>query len=190
MIDPKQVSACLVTRGDVSLDEIVHAIRHAGIEDVCVWDNHRREVNMLCYGRYHVALTEARNDYIFIQDDDLIPDIPALLAEYDQDADAGRAVCNNREDEWWRLNGIGSVFHRDLIVPAFDKYIQEHGMDEDFYRVADIVFAYTIPYRRVVLPYHDLPWATDLNRMYHQEGHYTVRHRALDRVRALQVGAA
>lgn len=187
VIDSSRVSACLVTRGDVDLSEILASIAAAGITDIVVWDNSKRGRDLSCFGRY-AAIAEARNEFIYHQDDDLVAPVPEILAAYDPEADRETIVANNRADEEWLLTGIGCVFHRSLAETCFDAYVARYGFDADFCRVSDIVFAYQHPYRRVVLGYRNLPWgfATAENpRMYGQPDHYLVRERARDRTLAL-----
>lgn len=184
MIEPSKVSAVLVTRGDVDLSEILASIAAAGIEDVIVWNNAERSADLSCYGRY-AGIAEARHEFIYHQDDDLIAPISELLAEYDPVEDRQTIVANNRADETWLLTAMGTLFHRSLGETCFDRYISLYGFDADFCRVSDVVFAYQHPYRRVVLGYRDLPWQTAANRMYHQPDHYLVRERARERTLAL-----
>ena len=188
MIDPKEVSAVLVTRGDVEMGAIIDSIRAAGVEDIVVWDNAQRPVDLQCYGRY-VAINEARHEIIYHQDDDLIAPVAEILAAYDPVADCNSIVANNRADEEWRLTAMGVVFRRGL-AHCFDEYIARYGFDDDFCRICDVVFAYQHEYRRIVLGYTDLPWQTAPNSMYLQPGHMEVRERALQRTLELPVGVA
>lgn len=184
MIDPSEVSAVLVTRGNVDMTAILYSIAAAGITDVVIWDNAKRDRDLSCYGRYE-AIKEARNPVIFHQDDDLTVPIAALLAEYDPVADRDAIVCNNRAEEEWLLTAMGALFHRDL-GDCFSRYIELYGFDADFCRVSDVIFAYQHPYRRVVLGYEDLPWHSQVgSSMYLEHDHYYVRERALARTRAL-----
>lgn len=180
VIRPGLVSAALVTRGDVDMGEILDSIEAAGVRDVVVWNNRDRGQDLQCYGRF-AAVAECANDWIYTQDDDLVAPVSGLLAEVDPDTDRGQVVANNRADEEWRLLGIGSVFHRSLVEGCFDAYTSRHGFDTDFCRVADVVFAYQHPYRRVVLGYRDLPWGfhtAENPRMYGAADHVAVRERA------------
>lgn len=184
MIDPGRVSAVLVTRGDRPLDDILASLTAAGITDIVVWDNSVAE-DLSCYGRY-AGIVEARNEYILHQDDDLTFPVAELLDTYDPEADRHRIVANNDDGEYWRLTGRGCLFHRDL-ADCFGPYIAAHGQGAAFHRIADIVFAYRHPYRRVDLGYVDLPWASDPDAsMYLEAGHYTVREQAMARVEALE----
>lgn len=181
VIDPANVSAVLVTRGDVDLGEIVDSILDAGIKDVIVWNNRERPVDLSCYGRY-AAISEAKHDVIYQQDDDLVAPVADILNHYGPVVDRRTIVANNRPDEEWLLTAMGTIFHRSLAEGCFDAYTARYGFDADFCRVSDVVFAYQHPYRRICLGYRDLPWQTAPNRMYHQPDHYLVRERARDRV--------
>lgn len=174
----------LVTRGNQPLDLIIASIHHAGITDLVVWDNsHRTDVS--CYGRY-LAIAEARNPYILHQDDDLLAPIPALLEAFDPVADRHTIVANSPLDEHWRLTGRGTLFHRSL-ADCFGPYTARYGDNAGFHRIADIVFAYQHPYRRVPLGHVDLPWASDpAASMYLEADHYAVREQARARVAALK----
>ena len=183
MIDPQLVSAVLVTRGNVDMSAIVESIEAAGITDIVIWDNSCRD-DLACYGRY-AGIAEAKHDHIYHQDDDLLAPVADVLRCYHPVRDRGAIVANNRVDEEWPLTGIGSVFHRDL-ADCFHAYIAEHGYDADFFRVCDVVFAYTNPYRRVVLGYEDLENTSDTSSsMYLQTGHMEARERARARTLAL-----
>lgn len=188
MIPPGEVSAVLVTKGDHPLEEILDSIRAAGIEDIVIWDNSTRDRDLSCYGRY-AGIAEAQHDWIYQQDDDLVAPVADILAAVDPVADRHTIVANNRQDEEWLLTAMGTVFHRDL-ADCFQPYIDLYGEDDDFYRVSDVVFAYQHPYRRIVLPYRDLDWARDPDRMHLQPDHYQVRDRAKERTLALQAVAA
>lgn len=181
------VSAVLVTKGDHDLGEIVESITDAGIEDIVVWDNSKRELDLLCYGRYR-AIAEAKHAIIYHQDDDLVAPVGEIIDAYDPDLDRWSIVANNRADEEWRLTAMGTIFHRDL-ADCFDTYLELYSFDPDFCRVADVVFAYQWQYRRITLGYRDLPWQTAPDRMHLQADHYTVRERARARTLSLPVPA-
>ncbi len=187
MIHPSEVSAVLVTRGNVDMTEILDQLTADGIEDIVIWNNAERQRDMSCYGRY-LAIGEAKNEYIFHQDDDLVSPAGELLKHYDPVRDRHSILMNNRIDEEWPLTAIGALFHRDL-ADCFDEYVAEYGFDDDFCRVCDVVFAYQHPIRRLVLGYRDLPWASDpASSMYLEDGHMHVRIRARQRIFDLIAG--
>lgn len=174
MIAPDQVSAVLVTRGDIDLSPIVKTLPF----EVVVWNNGER-FDHQCYGRF-AAIPETTTPHIYVQDDDLTIDALELLAEYHGDG----IVANVPPDEEWRFIGGGAFFPRDL--PAFDFYWDRFGHDREFDRVADVVFAYSQPYTRAWVGYREhLPWHDAPNRMYLQPDHYLVRQIARDRVKEL-----
>ena len=151
MINPENVSAVLVTRGDQDLGEIYDSIEQAGITDILTYDNSKRGEDLGCFGRY-AAIPEAQNEYIYFQDDDLVGPVDRLLVEW-RTTDRNVILANNRIDEEWPLLGIGSIFNRELVEEywPFDEYLAAYGDGPDFYRICDVVFAYRYAYRRVVL---------------------------------------
>ena len=171
-----KVSAVLVTRGDVDITTILNSLP---FDDVVVWNNAERE-DLQCYGRF-AAIAEAKHDYIYTQDDDLLVPIPSLVRGFRQGVDA--VFANRPHGEEWRFLGCGAIFHRSLA--DFSAYTDMYGFDAEFCRVADVVFAYQHPYRSEWFGYLDFPWQTAENRMYRQGDHYLVRERARARTLAL-----
>lgn len=151
-------------------------------DDVVVWNNAERPEDLQCYGRF-AAIAEAKHEWIYVQDDDLLAPVPAIVRAWLRSGRKG-IVANNRPDEEWRLTAMGAIFHRDTIN-VFDAYIAEHGFDADFCRCADVVHAYQLPWEQHSFGYLDFPWQTADNRMYKQDDHYIVRERARERVLAL-----
>ncbi len=182
MIDPGQVSAVLVTRGNQPLHEIYASIEDAGITDIVVWDNSQRSEDLACYGRY-AGIAEAKNQFIYTQDDDLVAPVGELL-ECWQTGDSCSILANNRIDEEWPLVGMGSLFDRCLVDGTFDAYTDAHGLDEEFRKhLCDVVFAYQHPYRRVLLGYRNLPWAADPHAsLYLEPGQHSMRLRGRERL--------
>jgi hypothetical protein len=77
-LSPDDVSAVLVTRGETDLSTILESLP---FKDVVIWDNSKRE-DFQVYGRF-AAIAEAKNDIIYVQDDDcVVTCIGALLAAY------------------------------------------------------------------------------------------------------------
>lgn len=151
-------------------------------DDIVVWDN-SREQDLQCYGRF-AAISRARHEWIYTQDDDLLVPIPGLLLDW---GNGGPVVFANKPPaEEWRFLGCGALFHRDLVDRcAFDRYLELYPDRTEFHRVADVVFAYSLPYTTTWVGYADLPWQTAPNRMYLQDGHYESRIEARERTLAL-----
>lgn len=162
----------IVTRGDVDVSPVINSLP---FPDIVVWDNSQRE-NLSCYGRF-AGIEEARNDVIYVQDDDVIVPAETLLGYYSGEG----VVANKPVGEEWRFLGVGAFFHRSL-ADCFQPYLDRYGFTPDFCRVADVVFAYQHLYRTAWVGYEELPWSRADNRMYKQPDHYLVRERARDRV--------
>jgi len=174
MMHPSEVSAVLVTRGDQDLTAIYDSISQAGIEDIVTWDNSKRE-NRSCYGRY-LGIQEAKCEFIYHQDDDLVAPVAEILDHFDPLVDGFTIMANNRVDEEWQLTAMGTVFHREL-ASILDTY--RNVYPDGFDRICDVPFAYMNAYRRICVGYQDLPWASAPGAsMYLEEGHYHVRQEA------------
>lgn len=148
-IAASHVAACLVTRGNVDMTEIVESLP---FPTVAVWNNagpaaappaplrwflgegdrpDDRRIHVLAssdlavYGRY-ACIDRVDAPVIYVQDDDCVlpPDaLTALLAAYEP----GKVVCNmpapfraHYTDSC--LVGFGAIFDRDLPVAAFSRY--------------------------------------------------------------------
>lgn len=176
MIDPSQVSCCLVTRGDVDMTEILASLPFT---DVVVWDNSKRE-DLGIYGRY-AAIAEARHPVIVTQDDDLIvEDWAAVLAQYEP----GQLFCNYPEP--WDVPWVarGAVFDYDLPGKAFVRYLARYPFDRDFtHYQCDAVFGLLtdqVKVRAVSEP-HDLPHAFAGERISLMPGWYDKRRPEVQR---------
>lgn len=202
------VSAIIVTRGNVGLDEIVRSFPSEW--EVIVWDNSRKAQppnwwkqmkdpphivfcgadDFAVYGRY-AAIAYATNDLIYVQDDDcVLADPRQIVDEYEE----GYVVCNMPANFRARhfydehsLVGFGACFHRDAPARAFDRFRslawgQGPEDSEWLRRTCDIVFTALTPRVLVDVPYDDMPWASADNRMWKQPTHQEERSRMLELV--------
>jgi hypothetical protein len=194
------VSACLVTRGDVDLSDIIDSLT-PHVEEILVWDNSQRE-DLSVYGRY-ALIVEAKNPLILVQDDDVLhrpAGIEEIIWQSDSgSAEYGRLVVNmpaNFRHAFYQehaLVGFGACFHRDLPERAFAQFWRHPETsplvpeaEDHFQRTCDVVFTGLTPYTMVDVPYEDLPWATAPNRMWQQPQHQDERHRMLELVRKVR----
>jgi hypothetical protein len=155
MIAPNEVSAVLVTRGDVSLDPIRYSLLAQGIEDIVVWDNSVRKDRGI-YGRYE-AIKEAKHDVIYVQDDDVIvPRIDRILEQYKPDV-----LTVSYPDPWdipWPSRG--AVFDSYLPGYAFDHYRASYHADWLFtHRICDAVFVLLTETNVIDAGAYDMPHA-------------------------------
>ena len=176
-VTPADVSAIVVTRGDIDIRPVLHNL--CDFDEVIVWDNSKRS-DLSCYGRF-AAIAEARNELIYVQDDDVLVPASYLVKRWEGKREI---LANKKPEEEWRFLGIGAIFPRDF-VSVFKNYTERWEQDPEFYRVSDVVFAYQHPYRSVWIGYGELEWSRAANRMYHMADHYDVRIRARDRVMSL-----
>ena len=168
------VTACLVTRGDVDMSEILASLPY---DEVIVWDNSQRE-DMGIYGRY-AAIVEAKHDVIFTQDDDLVVTChDRLLDAYEP----GRVLCNYPQP--WDIPWVarGGLFHRDLPARAFEKYLAAHPFDRFFtHHACDGIFALLSDCKVVDYGSTDLPHGFADGRVSTSPGWYDEKRPELQR---------
>lgn len=167
-----QVTACLVTRGDVDMQPIVESLIFG---HVIVWDNSKRE-NAYAYGRY-LAAQEAPTDVVFFQDDDTILDETQQLELLDL-YEPGVYLCNqaagHQPGQFAELAfcAWGALTERRLFEEAFDRWrAAGHDTDDMWFRLpgCDIVFSLLTPKtRHVDVGQTHLPYAHGPNRLYRQ----------------------
>ncbi len=173
-----RVAACLVTRGDVPLDDIVESIPEHW--EIVVWDNSKRD-DLAVYGRYAaIELTDA--EFIYVQDDDCVL-TPEAFETLELLAIHGTLVANMPDrfrphypDSC--LIGFGSIFERDLPRMAFAK-ADGNIVTTTFNLACDVYFTALTKTMLVDLPYRDQPWASASNRMWKRKNHVGERNRAL-----------
>lgn len=170
MISPADVSAVIVTRGDVDLTAIRNSL--LDFDETLVWNNSERE-DLICYGRYRGAL-ETRNEWVYVQDDDALVSHPALLRACDGREDV--IVASRPPTEPVRFVGVGAVFHRSTL-DVFDRYISRYG--GGWFKDADSVFTYQNLYRPVWVGYAELEWSRWDDRMYLLPNRYTEREQVI-----------
>lgn len=122
--------------------------------------------------RYELA-TQAKNDLIYVQDDDCLVDVEELYKLYD-----GRLT--NFIKPWHfesykgtgiTLVGWGTFFPKKML--DFSKYIEKYEIDDLLLSQADRVFTYlNQPHNTYKRDGRDLPSATDNTRMSTQSDHW------------------
>lgn len=192
------VSAVIVTRGDVPLDEVLDSLPREWQKIVV--DNSQRAQDYMVYGRY-IGCAEAENDLIWVSDDDVIVSDPEhLVRVWDSmiTTASGRSekmtnhvVCNMPEEfrhdfyTHHALVGFGAVFHRSIVEPTFRRYLghsryMRRLLDPEFLRTCDIPFTALNPRVLVDVPKRNLPWCDAPNRMWKQNTHHGERARVLE----------
>lgn len=206
------VSAILVTRGDVDLRPVVDSLPSEW--EVLIWDNsgvltrcdpegkdlvftaHIPDLSV--YGRY-AAIEHATHDLIYVQDDDVVLDNPSELADVwaweHRDRGHNDFLVANMPPEFRHdgytdscLVGFGACFHRDAPTRAWSRMYPSGFTKTDpwFERTCDVVFTTLTPRVLVDVPKTDREMASDPNRMWKQPDHYGERTRMLELARQVR----
>jgi len=191
VIDARDVTACLVTRGDQP--DMMARIRDSLIfDDVIVWDN-SVNVDWKCAGRYAAALaTDAR--YVFFQDDDVI--VPratqeALVDAFDDDdgivANWGHGENPDGYDDLPLVCG-GAIARRSFVIDALMTYARHFPLDEEFQYEADFAVGVLYPtFKHVHLPFEiNMPVAQHPSRLVNQPWQRATKLRIAQRARAIR----
>lgn len=193
---PDQVSAVLVSFGDVDLTPIIETFPRE--YEVVIWDNARRPVDYKVFGRY-MGIMEATRPVIYFQDDDcIVSDHQAFLDAYEPGVVTGNLIY---EDPLWRkryedstLLGWGSIFDRDLPWQAFMRYARHDVIDFNFMTSpggAEVVFPMLSKTKTIVA---GAEWLREKggdvfgrsNRMSNQPGFTEERQMWLDKAREVR----
>lgn len=165
-VEKKKVTACLLAyKRHENMQPIVQNLeQYDFIDEIIVWNNRsdtplklngekvrviNSEVNMLCYGRFLCA-KQAKNEIIYVQDDDVIvQDITSLFQSFLSD-DTGivHALNNNHYPHRYRyvhfygqgaLIGWGAFFKKSWLK-VLDEFLSKNANDYLFQREADQIF--------------------------------------------------
>ena len=184
----RRVSACLLSwKRPQNLQQIVDSLHgHDFIDEILVWNNNPEvhltlvgskvrvipsRSNLVCYGRFACA-AQARNEIIYVQDDDVIvQNLPALYRQFLGDDTRithtlseqhyqTRERCHYAEAHV-ALLGWGSFFQKPWLN-VLDTCVQKFGSDPLFLREADKFFTILLRRRHNTLP-GDLRYFADSN---------------------------
>ena len=174
MLSPADVSAVIVTRGDIDLGPVLDSLI---FDDIVVWDNSREQRDQMTYGRV-LAVCRAKHEVIYSQDDDLIhshDNQTRIVASYDEEFMVGcmwsewsdgarRQGIENGYDDLV-FPGSGSISHRDTWLDAVDDYLDQYPEDDFFRLWSDTLIGVIAPTRQLDLRFTTLPAAKNGCRM-------------------------
>jgi hypothetical protein len=195
------VSAVIVTRGDVPLGPILDTLVDPRIDDVIVWDNSVRH-DVKTWGR-HAALAEARHRVIYSQDDDLVhtPEaIGRILDAYApgvltgcmwpawSDNAARQGIAGGYSD--LAFPGSGSVYDREVPLMAATRYLALHPFDDFFRTWCDAVIGVLAPTAQLDERFRTLPAAFLPDRLSRTDTGGALKREAMERGRAIRDSAA
>jgi len=191
MLNPSDVTACLVTRGDQPemIDRILSSLI---FPNVVVWDNSTRPLDARCAGRYY-AIPETTTPVVWFQDDDVIvpPDTQQrLLNAYMPGvmvANWGHGETPDGYDDLPLVCG-GAVVDRDLPWEALGRYLEEWPADDAFHYEADFVAGVLYPdFRHLHLPFDiNMPVAQHPSRLCNQPWQKQLKLDVTERARAIR----
>jgi len=173
-VNPADVTAVIVTRGDVNLQPVLDSLI---FDDVIVFDNSTRRIDQMTYGRV-LAARRARNHYIYSQDDDIThtrDDQERIVAAYEPGMMAGcmwpewsdGARRQGIQDGYDDLvfPGSGSITHLGMWEDAIDEYLDEWPEDDFFRLWCDTIIGVIVPTIQLDIRFTELPHADNKNRM-------------------------
>ncbi len=196
MLSPRDVSAVLVTKGDIDLTPVLDSLVFG---DVVVWDN-SVERNEMTYGRV-LAAHRARNSVVYSQDDDIVhspENQMRILAAYEPGILTG---C--MWPEWSagaREQGIENGYD-DLVFPgsgsisdwsqwdfAVERYLERYPMDDFFRLWSDTIIGVICPTQQIDVRFDVLPYAEDDDRMANLPNAVEMKTEAITRARLVREG--
>jgi hypothetical protein len=195
LLSPDDVTAVIVTRGDVDLEPVLDSLVFS---NVVVWDNGEQEQDEMTYGRMLGSL-EAPTEIIYTQDDDIVhspENQMMILAAYtsmhltgcmwdDWSAGARRQGIENGYDDLV-FPGSGSISQRALWTVAHARYL-EHYPHDDFFRMwSDTIIGVISPTIQIDVRFEELDWGNNDNRMARMEDAVALKTEAIRRAREVR----
>lgn len=138
------------------------------------------------YERYILA-SKARNELIYVQDDDCIVDYQALFGHYNGQITNGMTQhhLDYYRDKGVTLVGWGCFFPKTMLK-NMGRYASVYGVDEHMLREADRIFTYfNKPFNSVVMDHKDFTEQTQ--RMWNESNHWTSMEEAIRKCQAIEL---
>ncbi len=168
------------------VEELVIVRGNAGVAER--WD---RALNLRL-----VAASKPGEAAVYVQDDDAIVDVPAVLEQYQ----ANIVACNMPMDrrceypDGIALVGWGAVFDARLVDRAFRRYwayagsrgLTDKWHDDVFRSEADRIFTGLSELKLIDVPFEHLSCAHGRDRMGRRPNHGDMRRRVGNRIRAVR----
>lgn len=199
MPNPTEVSAVIVTRGNVDLTPVLESLV---FEDVVVWDNSRERRDEMTYGLVP-AVERAKHQVIYSQDDDIIHSPENQLAILDAYEPGVLTGCMWREwSDGARAQGIpggyddlvfygsGAVYERWMPEEAAHRYLRLYPEDEFFRLWFSCIFGAVSVTKHLDVRFEALPCAEDENRMCNLPDAVMLKTKAIWRARGIRLEVA
>ncbi len=194
MLSPRDVTAVIVTKGDVDLKPILDSLIFT---DVIVWDNSVEEDEMT-FGRV-LAAQRAASDVIYSQDDDILHSPTQqvqIMAQYEPGVLTGcmwpewsagalkQGIENGYDD--LVFPGSGSICDRELWLESVRRYVAQWPMDDFFKLWCDTIIGVISPTKQLDIRFAELPQADAENRMAHLPNAVALKTEAIRRARQVR----
>lgn len=173
LLTPDQVTAVIVTRGDVDLKPVLDSLIFDSVE---IYDN-SVEANWMTYGRV-LAANRAECNVIYSQDDDIIhtPENQlAIIQAYEPGvltgcmwpewSDGAKVQGIERGYDDLVFCGSGSVYDKEIPYHAANQYLDHFSQDSFFRLWADTIVGVIASTKQLDIRFDALPCAEDDNRM-------------------------
>lgn len=195
MLSPEQVTAVIVTRGDVDLVPVLESLI---FDDVVVWDNSVEQRDEMTFGRV-CALARVKHEVIYSQDDDIVHTAEnqrRILAAYEPGvlagcmwpewSDGARAQGIEGGYDDLVFAGSGSVYDAWVPSRAARRYVCTHPLDDFFRLWCDTIVGIIAPTKQLDIRFEALPCAENENRMCNLEGAVELKAEAIRRAREVR----
>ena len=147
-----KITACLITRLPEYPKIVLERLTLGFFDEILICTE-----SPSVYKRYELA-AQARNEIIYVQDDDCLVNYQNLFKHYQGDITNTMTLPfkPKYDDMECTLVGWGCFFPKNFLS-VFKKYIAAYGMDEHLYREADRIFTFfNKPYNTIIMPHEDL----------------------------------
>lgn len=195
-MSPDQVSAVIVTRGNVDLTPVLDTLI---FDDVVVWDN-SVEPDLMTYGLVP-AVERAKHDVIWSQDDDIVhpPENQArIIAKYRPGVLTGcmwtewsagayqQGILGGYDD--LVFYGSGAVYDRNLPARAAARYLAHYPHDDFFRLWFSCIFGVLAPTRQLDVRFLERACASADYRMANLPYAQERKRLAIERARGIRDG--
>ncbi len=195
MPTPDQVSAVIITRGDVDLTPVLESLI---FDDVVVWDQTFEADDEMLWSRT-LAASRAKHTVIYSQDDDIVhtPENQRRIIE----AYEPRVLVGCMWPEWSAgakaqgieggyddlvFAGSGSVYDLGVPFSAAGRYL-DHFPEDDFFRLwADTIIGVIAPTKQLDIRFEALPCAENANRICNMDDTVALKTEAIRRARLVR----
>jgi hypothetical protein len=194
LLRPEDVSAVIVTKGDVDLAPVLDSLI---FDDVIVYDN-SVEKDLMTFGRV-VAARRATRKVIYSQDDDIVHTPEAqreIVAAYEPGVLTGcmwpewsagakdQGIENGYDD--LVFPGSGSISRLWLWEEALADYFSEWPNDDFFRLWCDTIIGVIAPTKQLDIRFQILPCAEDETRMANLPDAVELKTEAIRRARQIR----